>query len=85
MNFAKFFAMNASALKVMRFDVDTDKGDRWCRRKLKPFQLVDLASAEVQFHFNDIGMNLMDNVHLIHDLSVPDPFAKSMEWRSFCL
>ena len=85
MNFAKFFDMNANVLKVIRFNIDADKGDRWCRRKLKPFQQVELASVEVQFHFNDIGMNLIDNVHLIHDLSVLDPFAKSMEWRSLCV
>ena len=82
--FAKFFVLNARALKVMRFDVDTEKVSWICTQRRR-LGLEDKASAEAQFHFKDIGMNLMDNVHFIHDLSVADPFAKSMEWRSFCL
>ena len=81
--FAKFFVLNARALKVMRFDVNTEKVS-WICTQHRRIRLEDKASAEAQFHFKDIGMNCvcMDNVHFIHNLSVADPFAKSMGWRS---
>ena len=79
--FAKFFVLNARALKLMRLGVDEDKGDGWLIRIWKELKLRHKASAEAEIHFEDIVIDLMSNVNLIHDFS--DPFAESLNWRGW--
>ena len=77
--FAKFFVLNASALKLMRLGVDEDTGDGWLTSIRKQLKLRHKASAEAEFHFKDIVIDLMSNVNLVHDFL--DPFAESLNWR----
>ena len=61
--FAKFFVLNASALKLMRLGVDEDTGDGWLTSIRKQLKLRHKASTEAEFHFKDIVVVLMSNVN----------------------
>ena len=75
---AQFFVLNASVLKLMMFDVKLGQGDTWFASQRRVLKLSHKASAEAEFHFQDIGMNVISHVNFIHDFSMPDPFAKAM-------
>ena len=36
----------------------------------------------LNFFFKDIGVNLMNCVHLVHDFLLTDLFAEVLNWRS---
>ena len=65
----------------MRLGVVEDKGDEWLTSIRKQLKLRNEASAEAEFHFKDIVIDLMSNVNLVHDFL--DPFAESLNWRGW--
>ena len=79
--FAKFFVLNASALKLIRLSVDEDTSDGWSASIRKQIKLRHKASTEADFRFKDIVIDLMSNVNLVQDFL--DPFVESLNWRGW--
>ena len=56
-----FFVLNASAPKLMRLGVDEETCDGWLTSNRKQLKLRHKASAEAEFHFKDIVIDLISN------------------------
>ncbi|XP_044434481.1 putative FBD-associated F-box protein At5g56390 [Triticum aestivum] len=81
-NFAKFFVLNAKALKVMKFGVSASNcNEQWMPDQRTKLQLDNSASRDARFDFerynSDEGM-LFANKRHTHDMWIADPFDSSL-------
>nr|XP_045088255.1 F-box/FBD/LRR-repeat protein At3g26920 [Aegilops tauschii subsp. strangulata] len=81
-NFAKFFVLNAKALKVMKFGVSASNcNEQWMPDQRTKLQLDNSASRDARFDFerynSDDGM-LFANKRHTHDMWIADPFDSSL-------
>jgi hypothetical protein len=80
-DFARFFLLNAKVLEHMEFASRIRKKyiSEWIAAQPRKLQLDNRASQGAQFNFTP-DSNYCDGIHIghIHDLSVRDPFDKSV-------
>ncbi|TVU38781.1 hypothetical protein EJB05_12168 [Eragrostis curvula] len=77
-DFAKFFVLNAKALKKMEFGVLNNCNDKWLANQHRRLQLDNRASHGAEFQFKSQYSTLFTNNKHTHDLWMADPFDSSL-------
>ncbi|CAN6171668.1 unnamed protein product [Urochloa humidicola] len=79
-NFIKFFVLNSRVIESMKFVARRDSCDvEWVQEQHKKLQLNEGASPGATFNFQaDYGSSSLVHLKHISDLSVDDPFDRSL-------
>lgn len=82
-DFANFFILNAKVLEEMEIGVLHDgsyrcMSDKWMCDQRRPLQLDNRASQNARIELKRVAMAIPTNHGHTHDLSMADPFDKSL-------
>jgi hypothetical protein len=82
-DFAKFFILNVKVLKEMEIGVLNDQGEKWMCYRRSQLQLENRASRYAQIALRSDKYVTTTNHGHTHDLSLADPFEKSLHGYRF--
>jgi hypothetical protein len=77
-DFANFFILNAEVLKLMEIGVLNEESDKWMCHQHKKLKVENRASQDAHIELRSSRYAIPTNHGHTHDLSLTDPFEKSL-------
>ena len=77
-DFAKFFILNAQVLTKMKIGLLHKESNDWMRYQCRQLQVENRASRDAQIELGSNTYVRHPNHGYAHDLSIADPFGKSL-------